>query len=208
MKLAIFGATGKTGRLVVARALAQGHQVTALARQRSKVQLQHAQLEVVEGAGDQPLAIAQVVRGADAVISAMGAGHGTLATFGPHLLAAMRAAGVTRVVSLIGASVPVAGDPPSISHRALRAITRLFAADVLADGELHARALMATELHYTLVRPPRLTDGPATGRIDAAAQLPVGPTSSITRADLAAFMLRVAVEGQYLREAPMVAQAR
>jgi putative NADH-flavin reductase len=206
MKLALFGATGKTGRLIVERALADGHHVTALARHQ--VPLRHQRLTVVTGAADQPAAIAHVVLGADAVISAMGAGQHTLATFGPHLLTAMRSAGVTRVVSLIGASVPMPGDPRTLSHRLLRAITQLFAADVLADGEAHARVLEASEVQFTLVRPPRLTDGAPTGHVVAAEHLPLGPTSFIARADLAEFMLRVAVEGQYLRAAPMVAHAR
>ena len=60
-------------------------------------------------------------------------------------------------------------------------------------------------LPISLVRPPRLTDGPATGRIDHGLTVPVGPTSSISRADLATFMLRSGVDNLYIRQAPIVA---
>jgi len=90
----------------------------------------------------------------------------------------------------------------------LRAITRLFARSSFKDADKHARQLEASELAYTLVRPPRLTDGPTTGSIHHGLGLQLGPTSSISRADLAAFMLSAAVEGLYIREPPMVATSR
>jgi putative NADH-flavin reductase len=208
MNLAIFGATGKTGRLIVEQALAGGHHVNALARDPSKVSVSHPRLTVVPGAADQALAIEQVVSGVDAVVSAMGGGNGALTALGRNVTSAMTRAGVSRIVSLVGASVPEPGDPPSLSHGMLRAMTRLLAASTLEDGERHARELEASSLAYTLVRPPRLTDGPATGRIRHGLTLSVGPWSSISRADLAAFMLGVTLGSQYERAAPMVASSR
>jgi putative NADH-flavin reductase len=206
MRLAIFGATGKTGTFLVEQALAAGHQVAVLARDPSKVQsVAHKRLRVVEGAADQVEAIAEVVRGADAVISAMGGGQGTLSTFGENVLYAMKHANVKRIVSLVGASVRQPGDQKSFGRTMLHLITRLIASSTLEDGERHARILAGSDLAYTLVRPPRLTDGPATGRIDHGLTVPVGPTSSISRADLATFMLRSAVDNLYIRQAPIVA---
>jgi hypothetical protein len=80
--------------------------------------------------------------------------------------------------------------------RMLRLITPTFAGDMLKDGEVHAKELAASDLDF---RPPRLTDGPVSGRIQH------GPTSSISRADLAAFLLDVALSSKYIRAAPMVA---
>jgi hypothetical protein len=85
---------------------------------------------------------------------------------------------------------------------------RLLADGVLKDGTRHARALGQSGLDYTLVRPPRLTDATASGRIRHGLQLPLSPASSISRADLAAFMLWVAEEGLYIRAAPMVTSER
>jgi putative NAD(P)-binding protein len=65
-----------------------------------------------------------------------------------------------------------------------------------------------SSLAYTLVRPPRLTDGAATGRVQHGLDLRLGPLSSISRADLAAFMLTTALDGLYVRAAPLVASSR
>jgi hypothetical protein len=123
------------------------------------------------------------------------------------MIAAMSAGRVSRIVSLIGASVVEPGDPSSMGMAVLRAVTRVMASGVVKDGARHARQLEATDLAYTLIRPPRLTDGAATGRVKHGSALPLSPLSSIARADLAAFMLRVVVEELYVRAAPMVAQS-
>ncbi|HEX3430429.1 MAG TPA: NAD(P)H-binding protein [Rhizomicrobium sp.] len=205
MKLAIFGATGKTGRLILQRALAAGHEVTVCVRDPARLGVQQERFRVVVGGVGDVKAVRDVVRGADAVISAVGGGGETLTAFARTVVAAMREANVSRIVSLIGASIPVQGDRTAPGRTLLHLMMRLVAKSVLKDGTRHARALERTSLAYTLVRPPRLTDAAASGRIRHRLQLPLSPASSISRADLAAFMLQVAEEGLYMREAPMVA---
>jgi putative NADH-flavin reductase len=72
MKVVIFGATGGTGRELVAQALAQGHVVTAFARDPAKVRVKHENLRVVKGDMLDENAVAQAVAGQDAVLSALG----------------------------------------------------------------------------------------------------------------------------------------
>ena len=72
MKLAIFGATGGTGRELVTQALAQGHEVTAFARTPTKLALHHERLRVVEGNVLDYAAVEQAVIGQDAVLCALG----------------------------------------------------------------------------------------------------------------------------------------
>ena len=207
MRIALFGATGRTGGVVMERALAAGHAVTVLVRDPRKLTQPQEGLRVIEGDARRGSAVASAVQGTDVVISALGSGDDTVTLFGRHAMAAMERLGVKRIVSLVGASVVVPGDPSSMSMRMLRLITRLFGGTMLKDGEVHARDLAASQLDYTLVRPPRLTEGAASGRIQHDLTLTLGPTSSISRADLAAFMLEVAVERKYVRAAPMVAEA-
>ena len=124
MKIVVFGATGKTGRLVVEKALADGHEVTAFARDPAKLATTHPALRTLQGAADQPDKIAEAVEGTDAVISAMGSGRGTLTTFARHLVPAMHQAGVRRVVSLIGAGVATPGDPRSLGRSVMLGLMR------------------------------------------------------------------------------------
>jgi putative NADH-flavin reductase len=208
MKIAVFGATGRTGGLIMERALSAGHQVTVLVRDPNKLKQRQSGLRIIKGDARQASAVADAVGGADAVISALGSGNDTVTLFGRNVMEVMERTGVRRIVSLVGASVLMPGDLPSTSMSMLRFITRIFGGKMLKDGETHARELAASNLDYTLVRPPRLTDGPASGRIQHDLTLKLGPTSSISRADLAAFLLGIAVEGRYIRAAPMVAGLR
>lgn len=72
MNVLIFGATGGTGRALVEQALAQGHAVTAFARNPSKVQTKHSNLRVVKGNVLDPASLEAAIRGQDAVLSALG----------------------------------------------------------------------------------------------------------------------------------------
>jgi uncharacterized protein YbjT (DUF2867 family) len=204
MRIAIFGGTGKTGALVLRQLLGAGHQVTALVRDPTKLPLHDDNLRLVKGDARTQDALTQTVRQAQAVVSALSGGQGTLTEFGTGLVPAMEREGVSRVISLIGASVRIEGDPSTIGLAFLHMLTSVMAKDVLADGEAYAEVLLASGLDYTLVRPPRLTDGPLTGRVRHAANLKLSPASSISRADVAAFMAEVALNGDYARSTPMI----
>lgn len=72
MRILIFGATGGTGRQLVEQALAQGHTVTAFARDPAKVTIKHPNLRVAQGNMLQPATVEAAVAGQDAVLSALG----------------------------------------------------------------------------------------------------------------------------------------
>ena len=72
MKIAVFGASGKTGILIVYQALNQGHIVTAFARQSSKVTIQHKNLRVIQGEIQDLEKVRMAVEGQDAVLCALG----------------------------------------------------------------------------------------------------------------------------------------
>jgi putative NADH-flavin reductase len=110
MKIALFGATGAIGQRIAQEALRRGHTVTAVVRDPAALTERHENLRVVRGDVTNPDAIADAVRGQDAVISAVGPryGHGgeTDALFADAaraLIAALPAAGVSRLLILGGA---------------------------------------------------------------------------------------------------------
>ena len=208
MNLALFGATGRTGGLLLNLALSAGHHVTVLVRDPHKLREPQSGVRIVQGNAREARDVAETVQGMDVVISTLGGGGDTLTLFGRNAIAAMERLEVRRIVSLIGASIVAPGDPRTISMYMLGLITRTFAGDMLDDGEVHAKELSASTLDYTLVRPPRLTDVPAIGRTQHDLSLNLGPFSSISRADLATFLLDVALTGKYIRGTPMVAALR
>jgi uncharacterized protein YbjT (DUF2867 family) len=204
MRVALFGGSGKTGGLILAALLSGGHQVTALVRSPAKLAPCPGNIRIVQGDARQPDALHETTREAQVVISALSGGQGVLTAFGTSIIPVMERERVSRIVSLVGASVRVKGDPSTVGLALLHALTSVIAKDLLADGREHARILQSSGLDYTLVRPPRLTDGPLTGRVRHAASLKLSPMSSISRADVAAFMEKVALNCDYGRSAPMI----
>ena len=112
MKLAVFGATGGTGKQLVEQALAAGHEVVAFARDPSKLTTRHERLRIVPGDVTDQAAVECAVNGVEAVISVLGPRGNDRSkpiTRGTqNILAAMKKYGVRRFVL---SSTPSASDP-------------------------------------------------------------------------------------------------
>jgi uncharacterized protein YbjT (DUF2867 family) len=192
MKLLILGATGGTGRQLVAQALEQGHQVTVLVRDPAKLGASSGKVRVVQGSmPDAGSALAEAVRGQDAVISSLGLGNGTnprglIERSVPAIVATMREAGVKRLMHISAFGVgPTRADVPLVP----RIAQWLFLAKVFADKAAGEAVLPTSGLEWTVVYPSVLTDGPKTLKVRAGAHLPLSGVPKISRADVAAFTL-------------------
>lgn len=207
MKLTIFGATGGTGSELVKLALAEGHDVTIYVRNPGKVMESHERLTVIQGEMNEPDKITQAVAGAEAVISALGPTSNTperpLTIGMNHIVAAMQAAGVKRLIAATGAGVADPNDKPQLVGRLFGLALRLFARHVLADSQGMVAAIRSSDLDWTLARAPRLHDKPGTGQIKVgyAGQ---GPGTQLARADFARFMLDQVASDVWRRKAPML----
>ena len=111
MKLVVFGATGNVGQRVVAEALRRGHEVTGVVRDPSAVKSPDSRVKLVKGDATNAESVAQVVRGADAVVSAIsprpnarGLPAPSLSANSRALIKGLRDAGVKRVLYVGGAS--------------------------------------------------------------------------------------------------------
>lgn len=207
MKLAVLGASGRTGRLLVEQALARGHEVRVLVRDPARLPLRHERLAVVRGDATNADDVADTVAGRDAVLSALGHAKGSpkdvQTTATRHLVAAMKAAGVTRVLSLTGAGVRDPHDKPKLVDQVFGLLLATLSRDVLRDAEAHARVLRESGLETTLVRGPRLTSGPRTG-VYRVGYIGKDSGTQVSRADVADFMLRELEEGAWIHQAPVV----
>ena len=111
MKIVVFGATGNVGQRVVKEALSRGHSVTGVVRDPSAVQSPDPRVRLVRGDATNADSVAEVVKGADAVVSAIsprpnqrGLPAPKLVDNARALIAALRTAGVRRVLFVGGAS--------------------------------------------------------------------------------------------------------
>lgn len=199
--LAIFGITGRTGQVLACAALARGWSVRGFTRPGSPVPAMPGAISIVRGDFAEAARLEEAVAGADAVCCVFGPrppyADAFCAGATQAIVGAMRQSGVRRLVCQTGAMVGTGNRTPVFEFLARRIAGQQPAA--AHDRVEQERLVQASGLEWTLVKPPRLTDGPAGHRAIAGPALRVGLLSRISRADVAAFILD-AIEGtQYLR---------
>lgn len=210
MKIAMFGATGRIGRIVVDRLLTADHQVIALVRTPSKLTREHPALEVRTGSLTDPAAVYDAVRGTDGVISALGPSlkpgtSGTPVTQATRtIVSAMRDAGVRRLVGLATPSMPDPHDLPTAKAKILPIVAKSMFPNAFTDLVGMTEVVTGSDLDWTLARISRPTDGAAKGtlRVGYLGRVPV--RLSMTRADIADFLVAQLTDETYLRALPAI----
>jgi len=208
MKIVIFGATGGTGRPLMDQALTAGHEVVAFVRTPSKVDTEHECLSVVQGdvmnAADVERAITGDVDAVVSVIAPTKDGPKEVLSVGArNVIEAMDAAGVRRLVYMTGAGVDQPGDEPKLINHVIKFMLGLFAGDVLKHSEFAVEMVRASDLHWTVVRAPMLTDAPHSGDYRVG-MVGVGTGPRLARTDAADFILSVLENESHIGEAPVV----
>jgi putative NADH-flavin reductase len=208
VKLLILGAAGLTGRELVAQALAQGHEVTAFVRRPEKLTVQHDRLEIVRGDVTDYTSVERAVEGKDGVLRALGSStpvrrDPALVEGVRNVVRAMERMGVRRFVYLSFLGVREGRDRLSLLGRYV--VAPLVMRNPAADHEVKEGIIKQSRLDWTIVRPPRLTKGRRTGvyrsgeRVAAESMIP-----TLSRGDLAEFMIRQLTDDAYSRKAPAV----
>ncbi|HZQ05075.1 MAG TPA: SDR family oxidoreductase [Anaerolineae bacterium] len=207
MKLAIFGGTGKTGKYLVEQALAEGNHVTALVRNPNKLAIQNPHLTLVQGEIGNAAAVERTIAGADAVISVLGptsnAPEFQVSTGMQNIIAAMKKHGVRRLVVSTGAGVGDPNDEPKLFHHLMNFALALVSRNVYEDMKRTVDVVRASELDWTIVRVPMLTDDQKIGRVQVG-YVGKGMGPRITRADMADFILKQVSDRQFVRQAPAI----
>ncbi len=206
MKLLVFGGTGDIGLAVVGAALQGGHEVTAFVRSPGKLGDLRERVRVVEGDLTDAESVRAALPGHDAVITALGSSPdaGQLdvpATAMRILVDAMRATGVSRLVGLAGGAVTLPGERKPLSQRVTSALVRLLARNVVEAKQRELAVVHASDLDWTMVRPPRVVEGGPSGRVEIGDRL---HGFRVTRGDVGAAMVELATTSAHLREAPYV----
>lgn len=164
MRITVFGATGGTGRHLVRQALDAGHQVTAVVRNPAGLNGQsHPRLDVLTADVMDPAAIKSAVDGQDAVVSALGPrsrGETTVCSSGARaIITAMRAAGARRLVVVTASGHVVDDGDGPFTRVVVKPLLRRYLRESFADLARTEQAVRASGLDWTIMRPPRLTDG-------------------------------------------------
>jgi uncharacterized protein YbjT (DUF2867 family) len=206
-KILVLGATGGTGRLIVAQALARGYDVTALVRSAEKARdLTGAKL-IVGDVRDEK-ALRQALKGRDAVVSALGTPASPfrevtfLSSATRALVSAMKSEQVPRLICITGIG---AGD--SAGHGGFvfdNLIFPLLLRKVYADKNRQEAIVRDSGLDWILVRPSVLNNKPRRDTIQALTDLSGFYGGTISRADVARFVLDQVRDDTWVHRSPLI----
>jgi len=194
MKLTILGASGATGTCLTSQALVAGHDVTAVVRDPARLAIPaHPRLRILTADVMDPVAISPATAGADAVISAVGPrGTGPTTVIQDSvrsIIQAMEKTGTRRLIQVSGSVVADDGESPYLRYLLKPLARRTFLRHVCADMRRGEDEIRHSSLDWTIVRPPALTGKAARGTYRTAIDRNLPHGFTVTRADLAAFML-------------------
>ena len=191
--LAVFGATGKTGLALVATARRRGWQVRALVRGSAGTLEGQPGVEIVRGEFSNLERVQAVTEGTQAVCCVFGPRPPFSEIFCAEatqaVIEAMRRSGVRRLIvqtgSMVGQNLP----NWTFAWRIMTSMYQRQQPKGARDRLEQERLVCQSALDWTIIKPPRLTDGVARGQVRAGSDLRVGLLSKISRADLTAFLM-------------------
>jgi putative NADH-flavin reductase len=209
MRITVFGSTGSTGRLIILAALDAGHNVTAAARRPSEIGIAHERLDTVQADVLDPSSLDGACNGTDAVISAIGARQNrptTIYSAGvANLLETMRGAQVQRLVCISAMPLTPRSEVGPFERRIVYPLLYRFFGEVYSDMARMEQTLRNSDVDWTTLRPPRLTDKAATGSYRTAINGPLARARTISRADLAAAVVQALDDPSAMRATVAIA---
>lgn len=194
LDILVIGANGGIGKQTVEIALLDGHNVTALLRNPAKLNIKHANLQVVKGDVMYPETFEDYLQDKDAVISALGTNTINKPTIlysegNKNLLKAMKKKGVRRAFFISALALEISPVLPFYVRFAEKYIVQKILRHMYDDLRLMENIIKETDTDWTIMRPPRLIDKPATGKYRFAINSFLKNCLSISRADVAHFMI-------------------
>jgi len=211
MKVTIFGATGFSGKVILGEALKQGHEVTILVRDTSKVQFKHKNLTIVEGNVLDPQTVASVLHHQEAVIQCLGVGgkgDGKPTTFISDatkvIVDEMQKQQIKRLIAMsnVGAGNSIAFQPWFFTKIILPYFMKWLKI-IIEDKNRMEPIIMNSNLDWTIVRCPNITDKPAKGTCNTTLD-GKGLKLSVTLPDLSKFMVEQLKQKAFIKQAPSV----
>ena len=211
MKVIIFGATGFSGQAILAEAIKQGHEVTVLVRDSSKVKINHNNLRIVEGNVLDSQKVAFVIQNQEAVIQCLGVGgkgDGKPTTFISDamkiIVDEMQKQNIKRLIALsnVGAGNSIAFQPWFFTKIILTYFMKWLKV-IIDDKNRMEPIIMNSNLNWTIVRCPNIVYKPAKGKYNATLD-GKGLKLSITLDDLSKFMVGQLKETTFNKQAPCV----
>ena len=204
MHIALFGATGGTGREVIKQAIKAGHEVTALVRDSSKIKNKEDNLYLVVGDVLDGHKVEETLAATDAVICALGSTSNnpdTAVSQGTqNIIDAMKKQGISRLVVISSMGV---GDSIEQVSRSFKMLTKTVLRKAIEDKERQEAIVRSSNLEWIILRPSGLTNGSATGSYQLGTDASI-EASQISRADVAACALQQLTDDTFICQTPAI----
>lgn len=205
MRILVTGATGRVGREVVKQALSRGHEVIALSRSASKLDIQDARLQKVDADVREENSVIPLLGGVDAVIHSVGIGASkastTIYSQGAHsIIAGMMQYGVKRFVAVSSQAANVWANQPLYAKLILLPILQHLFGATYDDMRRMERVLWESSVNWTQVRSPYISGKPPKGRYRFSNVAVLPHYRSITVADMATALLDIAARDDLSRQ--------
>ena len=208
MKIAVFGASGDTGKQIVEQAVEAGYEVSAYVRNPSKLNISNEHLTVIQGELSDAALIETALKGANAVLSALGPRGGSknkpLTQGMQNIIAAMKNQGVRRLIMTSTLSAKDSKDKPDFRTKAMVNLVKTTMHAAYEDIVSVAETVRASDLDWTIVRLAILNNKPKSGKVKVGYVGTGEVGTQIRRADIADFMLKQIEDTKYLRQAPAI----
>jgi putative NADH-flavin reductase len=207
MNILIYGASGATGHELVNQALTKGHIVTAFVRNPSKLKVTHQNLKIIQGDVTNYQLVEETTKGQDGVLSALGASSPfkfdqSVVDGVSNIIKAMETIGVSRFIYMSFVGVKECRNSAGF---VIKYIAPKLLSTEIAGHEVRESLIKRSQLKWTIVRPPTLTNGKRTTQFRSGENIvSKGFTVSISRADVADFMLQQLTDNSFLRRAPRI----
>ncbi|HVZ69497.1 MAG TPA: SDR family oxidoreductase [Rhizomicrobium sp.] len=205
MRIAIIGGSRGTGLATANEALARGHEVVIVSR--TDPRLIEDRVRWLAGDARDSTVLERAVEGCSATVTALGVTQTWRSTqlfsqAAVALIRAMQNAGLKRTVLVTGLG---AGD--SRGHQGWlydNVLFPIFLSRSYADKDRAEAIFQKSSLDWTIVRPGRLTNGPKKANMEALLSPETYRFGSISRSDVAAFILDCIEKGTFMRQSPQI----
>jgi putative NADH-flavin reductase len=211
MKVIIFGASGFSGQGILAEALKQGHEITILVRDASKIQVRHKNMTIIEGNVLDSKTVASALHHQEAVIQCLGIGgkgNGKPTTFISDatkvIVDEMQKQKINRLIAMsnMGAGNSIAFQPWFFTKIILPYFMKWLKV-IIEDKNRMEPIIMNSSLNWTIVRCPNIVDKPPKGTCNATLD-GKGLKLSVTLPDLSKFMVDQLKQTAFIQQAPSV----
>lgn len=207
-KIALFGASGRSGKAFLNQALDKGYKIKALVRNPSGLEIENSNLEIIKGDVLELNWVKKTIEDTDIVISLFGhvknSPKNIQSAGTKNIITAMEELGVKEIISLSGGALPYPEkDQPKFIDYLIRGIMGLLAKDIVVDAKNHAELLKASKLDWTIVRAPRLTLNPRKGTYRIG-WVGLNSGTELSREDLADFIIKQIENTDYKFQMPFV----